>query len=76
MPDHEPSDPTARLNAAHDSMARLQAAFIKAGWLVDMEVVGTVWGYRIRFPKGLGLDQVEELVQTVEAGIETRVIGK
>lgn len=76
MPDHEPSDPTARLDAAHDSMVKLKAAFIKAGWLVDMDVIGTVWGFRIRFPKGLGLDQAEELVQTIEAGLETRVITK
>lgn len=66
MPEPEP----------HDVLASLHQVFIKAGWLVDMEVMQTVWGPRITLPRGMGLDHVQELVLTIEAGIQARVIKR
>ncbi|MFI2909482.1 hypothetical protein ACG2OD_14700 [Streptomyces sp. PDY-4] len=68
MPDRE-RDPA-------DVLASLNQAFIRAGWLVDMQIVSTIWGPRLQFPRGMGLDYVEELALTIDAGLQTRVIGK
>jgi hypothetical protein len=68
MPEPEPSP--------HDVLARLNQAFMDAGWLVDMEIMNTVWGPRITFPRGMGLDHVLELALTIDAGVTTRVIKK
>lgn len=60
----------------YDVLAQLNQVFISAGWLVDLEVVDTEWGPRIRIPKGMSLAHVKELILTIEAGIQTRVIKK
>ncbi|WP_440557916.1 hypothetical protein ACSP97_15200 [Streptomyces sp. SCPE 10] len=57
-----------------DMLARLKLAFHEAGWLVDLDVIQTSWGPRLAFRHGLGLDHVDELILTIEAGIKARVI--
>ncbi|RAJ53642.1 hypothetical protein K376_05602 [Streptomyces sp. PsTaAH-130] len=57
-----------------DMLARLKCAFSEAGWLVDVDVIQTAWGPRLTFRNGLGLDHVDELILTVEAGVRARVI--
>ena len=57
-----------------DMLARLKYTFSEAGWLVDLDVIQTIWGPRLTFRNGLGLDHVDELILTVEAGVRARVI--
>ncbi|MFH8340157.1 hypothetical protein [Streptomyces sp. AM6-12] len=58
----------------HDMLVRLKGAFSAAGWLADVDVIQTASGPRLAFRNGLGLDHVDELILTVEAGVRARVI--